>query len=430
MGPKLQTSDSRDLVFNKMRFLELMLIFTFMVNLDHILEYEHEHTSLDFKLEEYGKHKKNELIKDVMAMANASVAGDRLIIIGMKPNADDRGIVGINTISDPATIQQVIIDNIEPEIHLDYMAHSYQGKKLGVIRIYDCESKPYLMKKDFQSDKNVLKRGEGFVRLGTTQTRLYRSILEQIYKERYEKRRFSGDLLVSFHKDQAVNELIVYPADVSQNDLPSFNQQAKIEKVIFQKEKELKQLQATGMPYDENHLSMASITINSMANLRGAWVDYEHRSLSTLRRNLKNVSKNYHDEDYYYLLEENSEKLTLYLKNIAPDNLQLAKVVLRIAKKDGLLLAKNLPRNPDARPPYINFNYPEVEESDEYYEIRKDLGDVQPQLSRKIFEVPLRICILPKLSGSIIPLVINFYAKNLAVPIEKELHITVNLNKG
>ena len=36
-----------------------------------MIEYENENTNLDFKREEYAKEKYNDLIKDVMSMANS-----------------------------------------------------------------------------------------------------------------------------------------------------------------------------------------------------------------------------------------------------------------------------------------------------------------------------------------------------------------------
>jgi hypothetical protein len=179
------------------------------------------------------------------------------------------------------------------------------------------------------------------------------------------------------------------------------------------------------MPYDENYLSMASMTISSMANITGGGVDYEHRSLATLRKNLENVARTYYDEDYYFLLEQNSEKLILYLNNKGGHNLQAVKVVMRIPVMDGLLVAKTLPKDPDKSPPYINLHYPNVEESEGYYELSKDLGDVQPQLTIKIFEEPLRLCILPKFSEATIPLQLHFYAKNLPMPVIKQLRLII-----
>lgn len=398
----------------------------FMADLNTIIEFENEHTGLDFKLEEYGKHKKIDLIKDVMAMANAAFPGDRLLIIGMKPDSQSRGIVGLSTISDAATIQQTIIDNIEPEVHLDYFSHHYDSKLLGIIRIYNCDSRPYLMKKDFNADKGaVLKRGEGFVRLGTTQARLYRSLFEQIYKERYDRQRFSGELEVSFEKDKAVTALTVAPLTVGPDDMPSSRQRKKIERIIAEKEKELKSLQAMGLPHSEDQLSTASLMAITTANITGGGVGYEHRSLKTLRKNLEKVVGTYYEHDYYFLLEEHSEKLTIFIRNLGTAYLADVKAVLRIPKAAGLLVAKSLPRNPDETGPRLNFNYRHVEETEEFYEFSKDIGDVKQQLAMNLFGEPIRLCFRPKLSGQTIDLHLFFYAKNLAVPIEKFMKLTV-----
>lgn len=42
-----------------------------MLTLNEMIEYENENTNLDFKREEYAKEKYNDLIKDVMSMANS-----------------------------------------------------------------------------------------------------------------------------------------------------------------------------------------------------------------------------------------------------------------------------------------------------------------------------------------------------------------------
>ena len=58
------------------------------MNLDDLIEYESENTSLDFKAEEYGKNN-FELIKDVMSMANAHSNEKKYIVVGVKDNPNE-----------------------------------------------------------------------------------------------------------------------------------------------------------------------------------------------------------------------------------------------------------------------------------------------------------------------------------------------------
>jgi hypothetical protein len=53
-----------------------------MIELDDLIKFENESTSVDFKAKQYERNE--DLLKDLIAMANANVAGDRHIIIGAK----------------------------------------------------------------------------------------------------------------------------------------------------------------------------------------------------------------------------------------------------------------------------------------------------------------------------------------------------------
>ena len=87
------------------------------MDLDDLIEYESENTCLDFKAEEYGCDKIS-LIKDIMSMANANSMNKKYIIIGVKDiPGSDRQIIGLNTISDQANLENVIQENIEPNIN-------------------------------------------------------------------------------------------------------------------------------------------------------------------------------------------------------------------------------------------------------------------------------------------------------------------------
>jgi hypothetical protein len=70
-----------------------------------------------------------------------------------------------------------------------------------------------------------------------------------------------------------------------------------------------------------------------------------------------------------------------------------------------------------------------VEDHEAYYEVSRDLGDLQPQLTIKVFEEPLRLCVMPKFESDHILLPMTFYAKNLPAPIEKELRVLVRPNE-
>ncbi|SMB81360.1 putative transcriptional regulator, partial [Hymenobacter roseosalivarius DSM 11622] len=93
------------------------------MDLEDIIRYEGESTSVDFKATAYKPATNPEFIKDVMAMANAPYDGDRYLIVGVKHYVDNtREILGLEPEDqlDDASYHKAILDNIEPEIPFEY----------------------------------------------------------------------------------------------------------------------------------------------------------------------------------------------------------------------------------------------------------------------------------------------------------------------
>jgi predicted HTH transcriptional regulator len=117
-----------------------------MTEFDDLIKFENESTGVDFKAKQYVKHE--DLLKDLIAMANANVTGDRHVIVGMKHLPDgNRKFWGINQneFVDSATYHQLARENIEPEIHFDYSPYEFEGHLLGVLRVYNCNDQPYMI---------------------------------------------------------------------------------------------------------------------------------------------------------------------------------------------------------------------------------------------------------------------------------------------
>lgn len=150
-----------------------------MTGLDDLIKHEKEYTGLDFKRTQYIRAMHEDLIKDIMCMANADIKGEKYIIIGVDyKNSTDRELIGIkkDEFINSANYQQLIQDNIEPQIFFDYFPHEIEGKCLGIFSISKCENPPYMMKKDYGS----LKKGECFIRKGDSQFRMLREDFDRI----------------------------------------------------------------------------------------------------------------------------------------------------------------------------------------------------------------------------------------------------------
>jgi len=124
-----------------------------------------------------------------MAMANANTdIGKRYIIIGVKhsPNGS-REFFSIprDEFKDDADYQDLVRQNIEPEIKFIYKSFEFEEHLLGIFEISECEQRPYVMKKT----QGKLEQGACYIRRGSQQGRVIRADLEIIYEERFKKQR-------------------------------------------------------------------------------------------------------------------------------------------------------------------------------------------------------------------------------------------------
>lgn len=155
-----------------------------------IIEYENESSTVDFKKEEYvlgNNIKKYDIVKDFIAFANNSSDEDKYIIIGVEEKEDKTKVIhSIEKPTDDAKYQQIINENIEPSINFEYRCISYEDKRICYFRLFNNTNRPYLISKNSVK----LNYGDGFIRKGTSTSKLGLSELNQIIgnKAKYKNR--------------------------------------------------------------------------------------------------------------------------------------------------------------------------------------------------------------------------------------------------
>lgn len=148
-----------------------------------LIENGYECDYLDFKKVQYNREKYGDLIVDIMSMANSNFAGDKYILVGIKdkPNGE-RELVGIEPTEfiDDSIYQNLIFDNIEPEIKFEYYSVEIQEKLIGVFKIQSINTdRPYMMKKKY----NNLHEGLSKIRRGSTNSFITRKDIEKFYTD-------------------------------------------------------------------------------------------------------------------------------------------------------------------------------------------------------------------------------------------------------
>ncbi len=158
---------------------------------------------LDFKKVQYQRENFQNLIIDVMSMANSSYSGDKYIIIGIKDKTDgSREIFSIprDDFLDSSVYQNLISDNIEPELNIEYFPLTFENEMLGVIKIHSSNNdKPYILKKQYKT----LNVGLCKIRKGSTNTYAMRRDFDNFYslKEHFEVRLMKNSLFAIYDEE-------------------------------------------------------------------------------------------------------------------------------------------------------------------------------------------------------------------------------------
>lgn len=131
------------------------------------LLYEEESQSLDFKSEQYKFTKatdeeKGELLKDILAFANAWRRIDAYILIGFEENKGGRcHVKGISEQLDDASLQQFVNSKTNRPISFSYQNLSCEGQDVALI-VIPVQDRPIYLNKDYgklKNEKVYIRRG-------------------------------------------------------------------------------------------------------------------------------------------------------------------------------------------------------------------------------------------------------------------------------
>ena len=375
-----------------------------MKSIEEIIRYEPECSYVEFKSEEYFTSGFASFVKDMIAMANSSYEGDKYIIIGVAEKNGKKTMKGLSMpLEDPAHYDQVIHNNIEPEIPFLLQTVEVDGKLFGVFIIQDCSDKPYMMRKEAYK----MNKGDWFIRKGTSTERPVRRDLDGIWEKRQNIFRFEGDVNVSPEiwstRDGLipVRRLIHWPSD---------QEAAKIQALL-----------------DEIDRGQHNPRIRNMAHPGGY---YDGMEPDQLREHLGRIKKTFHDEDLYEKFEMQGTRMNFLLTNTGSMYIEDVSVLITIPAipgleiapkqyyKEGALAAAALhfSRDTDQR-----LEYPSVIIKDGFFEIRQPLGSLRHGIPTKLFVTDLRVFPDHRLSGKALQARVTIYGKNLAKALERSL---------
>lgn len=371
-------------------------------------------TAVQFRKRAYGKSGVELFLRDVIAMANASVEGSRYIVTGVEFDSKDRKrMYGVDNedFSGKPAYQSLANDHIEPPIRIRYQPVTVEGERVGIFEIGDCQDRPYMMRIDHSES---LRRGDAYARVKNSAVKMGRRQLQSLFEKKFQdsvsaaniELGFPGDII---HKDMKI-------ATHSFESLPSVVASARLNELIEAK---------TRVQASASNTMVARLT---HARLFGSDSPYEDRSTDEILAEMRQIERRYVNHDDHFLFEENMTPMQLVLLNQGAEELRDASLTLVMPNHDAFHVATRLPRIPRDgcfvdRTPSEQAGYPAVSLRDDSIHVSAKLGDIAPGEPIEAFDLALRVCVGDALKGRRLGIQYSLFAQNLRTPAKGKLRL-------
>jgi hypothetical protein len=370
-----------------------------------------------FRRQAYGRSGVREFLRDVLALANASVEGPRYIIVGAEIDAQgSKRMTSINRddFSGKPAYQAIANDHVEPPVRIRYKPVSVEGKLVGVFEIGDCQDRPYMMRIDYSE---TLRRGDAYLRVNESIVKMGRRQLQSLFEKKFRDSVSAANIEVGFPGEIIYKDHKLVTCSLEQ--LPSA--------IAISKLNQLAQLkggmQATGTGGTSS--MMARLT---HARLFGSDSPYQNRTPEELQAEMRKIERSYRHHDNHFLFEQQASNLQLVVLNLGDEPLIDASLSLVMPNHDALHIAERLPKIPRDdvfvdRPPGEQSDYPAVSLRSDSIHVTAKLGDIQPGEPVDVFVTPLRICVGTGLEGRRIGVQYSLFAQNLRTAAKGTLRL-------
>jgi hypothetical protein len=385
-----------------------------MNRLTRIVRSETPSTSVQFRKSAYGKNGVQRFLRDVLAMANASVEGPRYIVTGAEIDARGRKRlygIGREDFSGKPAYQALANEYIEPGIRIRYQPVTIDGERIGVFEIGDCQDRPYMMRVDYSE---TLRRGDAYARVNEAAVKLGRRQLQKLFEIKFQDSVSAAAIEIGFAGDIIHKDLRVATCGLA--DLPSAVASAKLHELIDAK--------------DRVHASAANTMLARLTHARlfGSDSPYEERSTEEIRQEIAQIERRYRDQDHHYLFEQRATNIQLVVYNQGEEDINDASITLVMPNHSAFHVATGLPKVPRdnrfvERTPSEQADYPAVTLRDGAIQVSATIGDLPSGEPVKLFDAPLRICAGPELKGRRIGIQYSLQAQNLRAAATGKLRL-------
>ncbi len=385
-----------------------------MTKLEQLIRCETANSALAFRPSAYAAADREELLVDVLALANAQVPGPRLLVLGVVDELGSkrrvRGVEPERLARSIATYQRIIAEYIEPSLDISMRSLSIQNRTVAAIVLRDCDSQPYVIRKDFS--KRV-RRGDGWIRRGSQQARLGRADLEAMFNSSTLAGSIGCELQVVF-AGAALSPRLTLAA------LPLHRKPSELAGDRIRGLLEAKQAAHERLGQTDTWLDRLAY-----ARVHGADQPYETQTPESLLVQLARTKQDNEAADRYYEYELRAHKVNVVVINVGDGALNAASIVFDIPQMADVDVARGLYAAPGICPETVPQGYPKVEAGPTGLRIAAKLGRIQPRSQVTVFQQPLRLLLRQAAVGRNLALHYTVSGDELQEPRRGALHIQI-----
>lgn len=338
----------------------------------------------------FREYDQEELVKEVIGLANADVDGPRNILFGVNAAAiEGSGIVGIaeSDMADLKKAHRLLSELVEPVLHLAFIYDRINGKLVGTLEIDGCDDGPYVVAKDFS---DALSQGRCWVREGYVLRDVESADLAQRSTpepaEEPTRTTEPPRIAVGFNDDPDCQLLEMPVPDTSNPPFALEKQKAGRSSEIGKAIKET--------------IGTVTTRILSLGRPRPqeSAADLGESDMATQFEESEEAGKLISDADNHYFFEEKALKLNLCVCNKGSEGIKDVSVELGLPRTPDFDVADRLYISPfDKRSEYEirKLGYPEVNRRADSVRVRSSIGYLAPDSPEQAFKSALRLAVGP-----------------------------------
>jgi hypothetical protein len=369
-------------------------------------------SSVAFRQRIYRRGDQGELIRDVVALANAPVVGRRFLFLGIDDEARPRKFPGVTARSWRSfceALPEFLARTVEPPLTVRFETLQVGEALIGAVCLDACEDPPYLLARRINAH---LPAGGGWIRRKAGIRRLQRRDFERIFARRL-RQPDAGQVRLGFPGEPPREELelAVLPLD----ELPSQREAEKFQRI-------LKARQVSRAVLGRSDSRIARLVHTQVV---GSAMPYQERGTGTMQVLLDKVPVEEAEADDYYRHEVRAHRVNIQLQNLSDQVQSDLLLTLKIPRVEGFEVARRLYAEPGSRIRPKQEHYPRLDVGPRTISIEAGPIRIPRRSSVEAFLEPLRLLLREDVEDDILRVGYVLRGPTLGQAIQGRLKIYV-----